>query len=396
MQTLKPTSSPVVSFGRSSRTITKVLLLMFGLVLQSFGANVAAQQMDGVPDSRFNHLRHGINLSQWFAQSLTDKYDRQRLTTYITAADFDQIKTMGFDHVRLSIEPRPIFNSGQPDSIDPNYLRLLDDAVNMGVSRGLAVILDIHPGSDFKDKLARENHQVEGFTDFWRSLAKHYSTFDPELVFFEVLNEPELTDGYRWYGIQTQLVTAIRSVAPRHTIIVTGHKWSADDELIAMEPLADRNLIYNFHFYNPHTFTHQGATWGSEIWHHLPRVHYPSHPGADDELIKALPMANYKLDIARYDQDRWGTERIESEIAQVADWAAKRNVRVTCNEFGVFRDFADPQERAAWIRDVRTSLERHGMGWTMWDYAGNFGVAPGDDSAHRPPDEVTLKALGLK
>ena len=65
-----------------------------------------------------------------------------------------------------------------------------------------------------------------------------------------------------------------------------------------------------------------------------------------------------------------------------------------CNEFGVYRAYADPQDRAAWIHDVRTALERHGMGWTMWDYSGSFGVVVKKDG-RSVPDEVTLRALGL-
>ena len=66
-----------------------------------------------------------------------------------------------------------------------------------------------------------------------------------------------------------------------------------------------------------------------------------------------------------------------------------------CNEFGVFRDFSEPQDRAAWITDVRTSLERHNIGWAMWDYSGNFGVATKKDGK-AVLDENTVKALGLK
>ena len=41
------------------------------------------------------------------------------------------------------------------------------------------------------------------------------------------------------------------------------------------------------------------------------------------------------------------------------------------------------------------SLEKHGIGWMMWDYNGGFGVVTKQDG-HAVPDEVTLKALGLK
>lgn len=376
------------------RFLFLLLLVAFLSTLSPAVLQSESNSVSGVPESRFNHLRHGINLSHWFAQSLTGSYDRPRLTTYMTAQDFDLIKSMGFDHVRLTVEPAPLFNAGQPDQIEPERLSLLDDAVHMALARDLAVILDMHPSSEFKQKLNQE-HGVEGFADFWRSLAAHYSKSDPERLFFEVLNEPEMTDPYRWYGIETRLIAAIRSVAPHHTIIASGHGWAGVTDLLALEPFADRNVLYNFHFYEPGVFTNQGATWGLELWHHLRLVRYPSYPGANDTVIRELPLFTQKIELVRYDQDRWNRSRIESEISLIAAWAREKGVRVTCNEFGVARQNANSDERAAWIRDVRTSLESHGIGWTTWDYAGGFAVAPGDPGKRKPDDQV-LRALGLK
>ena len=66
-----------------------------------------------------------------------------------------------------------------------------------------------------------------------------------------------------------------------------------------------------------------------------------------------------------------------------------------CNEFGVYRKAAKPEDRAAWISDVRTTLEKYGIGWTMWDYSGGFGVVTkANGQIH--PDELTIKALGRK
>ncbi len=47
------------------------------------------------------------------------------------------------------------------------------------------------------------------------------------------------------------------------------------------------------------------------------------------------------------------------------------------------------------IRDVRTSLEHHNIGWTMWDYSGGFSVVLKKDGK-ATLDDVTIKALGLK
>jgi len=79
---------------------------------------------------------------------------------------------------------------------------------------------------------------------------------------------------------------------------------------------------------------------------------------------------------------------------QAADWAKQHGVPLICNEFGVFRTFSDPQDRSRWLTDVRITLERHNIGWAMWDYSGSFGVVTNRDTKAKL-DEVTVQALGL-
>jgi endoglucanase len=308
--------------------------------------------------------------------------------------DIALIKSAGFDHVRLSVNPQPMFTANHPEDIRPEYLAYLDAALKMILDQGLSVVIDLHPDDDFKDKL-KDDGFVQQVGDFWRSLARHYASRDPDRVFFEIMNEPEVTDPYRWTGIQAKLAAAIREGAPKHTIIATASRYSNDDQFLFLEPLHDPNVIYNFHFYYPHIFTHQGATWGAYYWHWLRGVRYPSTPENTAAVAALVPDAVDRLSVIRYGQDRWGPPRIDAEIAQVAEWAKERGVPVVCNEFGVYREYADPHDRAAWITDVRTSLERHNIGWAMWDYSGGFGVATKKDGK-ATLDETTMKALGLK
>ena len=275
------------------------------------------------------------------------------------------------------------------------YLAQVDRAVNLALAHGLAVVIDLHPESEFKARLTRDDGFVEQFADFWRALAKHYSKFDPELVFLEILNEPELTDRFRWIGIQAKVASAIRESAPRHTMIATGARWSANDELLFLEPLADTNVIYTFHFYEPHVFTHQGANWGAYYWNWVRGLRYPSNREAAEKVAASVPDEVSRLYVLRYGMEHWDGDRIEMEINQVAEWARRRGVPVICNEFGVYRKYADDHDRVAWLSDVRRALERHAIGWTVWDYSGSFGVVTKSEG-RAVPDESTLKALGLK
>jgi endoglucanase len=353
------------------------------------------QILSAVPPRRLENLRHGINASGWFAQVYDPKgYTAEHFQSWTTSDDLELIKAMGFDHVRLSVNPEPMFRHNRADEIPADYLGHLDSAVKMILDHDLAVVIDIHPESDFKAKLARDDF-VEQFSDYWRALARHYSTLDPDRVFFEILNEPEMSDRYRWYGIQAKVTAAIREGAPQHTIIATGALWSADDQLLFLEPLHDPNVIYTFHFYEPHIFTHQGATWGVNNWHFLKGLPYPSTPESAEKAAAREPDAVNRLIVVRYGLDHWNAGRIDGELAQVAEWARERRVPVVCNEFGVYRQNASLKDRAAWLSDVRTSLEKLRMGWAMWDYSGDFGVVT-KSNGKAVPDPLTLQALGLK
>jgi len=344
---------------------------------------------------RAQHLRRGINLSEWFAQVYDAKgYTKEHFESWNTAQDIALIKVMGFDHVRLSVNPQPMFRRNQADRIPADYLGYLDEAMQMILGQGLAVIIDMHPDSDFKQKLVADDAFVEQFEDFWRQIARHYSSTPPEMVFFEILNEPEFRDRYRWEGVQSRLAAAIREGAPAHTIIAAGANWSADNELRFMEPLHDTNIIYNFHFYDPHIFTHQGATWTTNFQHYLKDLPYPSTPDNVQAAAALVPDAVNRLQVVRYGLDRWSAARVEAEFDQVAAWGKRWNVPLTCNEFGVYRKTSNPQDRAAWISDVRTALERRGIGWTMWDYSGGFAVVV-KQNGQTSVDEVTVRALGL-
>jgi len=344
--------------------------------------------------ARFGRLRRGVNLSHWFSQAPV--YTKERLDTHTTAQDIALIKSMGFDHVRFPIEPAPLLSdTPDPSILNTTYLQYVDRALDMILGAGLAVVIDIHPSDEFKLRMNRDERGVEAFAKFWRAFASHLSKRDPELVFLEVINEPMVEDGYRWYGIQGKLIAAIRSAAPNHTIIASGHRWSGLSEMLFLEPYSDANIIYNFHFYEPFAFTHQGATWAGPNLPFYKNVPYPSSPEAVQTLLDSIQDEPARYNLLRYGEDRWDAARIDRELAAASEWAAKRHVFITCNEFGAFRKFARPVDRVAWVHDMRVALEKHSIGWTMWDYAGGF-AAVNKTNGPAQADPELLKALGLK
>src|SRR5580658_6656485 len=104
-------------------------LLLFTLLPSAFAQNTA--QLSSVPAARLAHIRHGINLSEWFAQVYDPKgYTKEHFQNWTTASDIALIKSMGFDHVRLSVNPQPIMDAGRRGAGN-EYFGYLDAAMKM-------------------------------------------------------------------------------------------------------------------------------------------------------------------------------------------------------------------------------------------------------------------------
>jgi aryl-phospho-beta-D-glucosidase BglC (GH1 family) len=380
--------------GCAMRILLACLLLSCGFIAaQSQPATVAASSSPAsLAAQRAQLLHRGVNASMWFAQARD--YSPARLRSYTTAGDIALMHTMGFDHVRLSIDGDELLRDAPPNGLNAAFVTELDTAVNTMLKDGLRVIIDVHPSDEFKRQLRTEDAAVTRFCALWSALASHYAQTDPDHVFFEVLNEPEFDNAQQWAAVQARAIAAIRQAAPHHTIIATAQRYSGLTDLLTLKPVADPNVIYTFHDYEPFAFTHQGATWTMEQVRPLRGVPYPSSP---ENIATAISQEQQLIDqhwINSYGLDRWDAARIRSELSFAGKWAALHHVPVYCGEFGVYQPFADPAMRAAWLHDTRAAFEEQGIGWAVWDYQGSFAVVTKTDGK-AAPIPVIATALGL-
>jgi aryl-phospho-beta-D-glucosidase BglC (GH1 family) len=372
------------------RCLIAILAFVLPVAAQNHGADLKTAF------ARAQHLKRGINVSHWFSQSAQD-YSAHHTDTETTPEDIAIIAKLGFDNVRLSVDATPLEQSPRgADGLNAEFMARLDHALDTILAEGMTVQVDLHPEEAYKQGIRTNNASVDRLVQLWRRLAAHYANRDPERVFFEIMNEPEENDPYRWAGMQARVAAAIREAAPRHTIIATGPNYSDIVDLLTQHPLPDGNVIYNFHFYDPHEFTHQGAAWGAPYWIYEHGIPYPPPEDSMAELVKQVPDLADRYKLENYWLDHWDAHRIRLMIDEAAEWAHDNNVPLICNEFGAYREVTAPASRLAWIRDVRTALEADGLGWAMWDYHNGFGVAVKDANGKSVVDPDTVESLGLK
>jgi hypothetical protein len=352
---------------------------------------LAAANSD-VPARRVDLLAKGINLSHWWAQSPDGGYTMDRLERTMREEDFQQIKRDGFRHVRLTLEPRALWDLQTPVKLDPQKVTLLRRNLKWIVDAKLGVIVDVHPEDSLKETL-RIQTGADAFVAFWEELAKVIRTYDSDYVFAEFLNEPVIPHEV-WDPVQRRLVASVRPLLPDTTFIVSGGKWSGLEDFLKLEPYPDSNVVYNFHCYEPFAFSHQGATWGWDMSRHFKGLPYPSTPEAVAKILPKIENEEARGHVQAYGAARWDHAKLERLVKQAGDWGRKHGVPVTCNEFGCYRLAPEP-DRIRHLTDLRKALEAHRIGWCMWDYAGGFSAYSGSPG-NRDPDEKVLSALGLR
>jgi endoglucanase len=346
--------------------------------------------------ARAQGLKRGVNLSGWFSQS-PNGYSSFHASTYIDDGDLALITRLGFDNVRLSIDPVQLEGSSRDEpGLNADFTAALDRAVNMILAHRLAVLIDFHPpDNQYKLPLRDGDAAVDHFVGLWRRVAAHYAPRDSERIYFEILNEPGAIEPHKWAEIELRVTTAIREVAPKNTIIATGPNGSSIADLMTQVPLNDDNVIYNFHFYQPHEFTHQGASWAVPWWRYTHGIPYPPTAESMADSLKEVPDAAGRYALEEYWLDGWNARRIQMLMDEAAAWGEANHVPLICDEFGVFRNHMDAGSADSWLRDVRVALEKDGIGWNVWAYLAGFGIATKETGRPAEPRLSTMEALGL-
>jgi len=316
------------------------------------------------PAKAQNAFNKGVNLTGWFSGGSARSIPFYKYTK----KDIENIKSLGCDVIRLPINLH-YMTSGQPDyKVDTMLYHYLDQVITWTDELGLKLILD--------------NHTIDGanaktvevpLMKIWPQIARHYKNA-PTSVIYEILNEPNTFAVADWAKIQKSVLDTIRTIDTLHTVIVTGADWGGIAGLTKLLPLADKKLIYSFHFYDPFLFTHQAATWASPSLGDLGNVPFPYNaskmPACPVSLkgtwVESGLNTSYKTD---------GTvAKLKSTIDQAINFGKKYNVKIFCGELGVYNAKSPVADRANWYKAVTGYLTEKSVPWTMWDYQGGFGL----------------------
>lgn len=377
-------------------------------------------------------LKRGLNFDIWNDWRTVDDMletpgfltpfpDWQRI---VTETQLARIRTDGFDFVRLPMDPAPLLALG-PGTARAAQIGDIRRGAERALAAGLNVVVDLH-AFPRPDEIWGTDHIVAGlWPDHLRLVAEVGAALrglPPERVAFEPLNEPTQDCDAIWGDAKAEwpqmlidLHRAARSAAPDLPIVLTGACWGGVDGLEQIDPttIDDDNVIWSFHSYAPFQFTHQGANWTDAPLKYITGLPYPPSLLTEEMALQRAADAALRMQAAEGQADldaiaatiisyrKTADRAVEDEVKRAADWADRHNVphdHLFLGEFGALRSGfgqAYPIDwQAAFLADKRSSAETLGIGWAVWNWAGDMGIAIlGDEDRRTDPRLCTALSL---
>lgn len=340
----------------------------------------------------------------------------------IGAAELHALRRAGFDFVRLTVDPSIFIVAS--DRQRPDLERHAQGVVARFIEAGFAVVFDLHPvavNPAYRPEALVDPATPDLFSDYVDMVGRVGSMlrdFPPDRLALELFNEPwlaDLTDAKRWQAMLERLHARARQSDSLRPLVLNGLQWDSLKGLFALDTRSFRgsNVLYTFHYYDPHAFTHQGVA-GDTRW--LGGLKWPADDDnartvlktalaaiAGDASLSGEAKAEAQASTRNYVDMQLsshpGPARVAGDFAAVSRWGAKQGVppeRIVLGEFGC-TSAADgvplAAERSHWLRTVREASEKAGFGWAYWAYKGSGGMQLiGEGGAF---DAETMSALGL-
>jgi endoglucanase len=331
--------------------------------------------------SRAQSLDKGMNLS-WLEQTWKKDFLHD---TSISEKDFILLKRLGFKAIRLPVAFTWFEKNDIPlDSVLNRVTWVLGNCKKYGFT----LIVDYHAGNLNNDNYLTETPKI---IDLWQKVAKAYLNENPNELFFEIYNEPTTNDQV-WKDAAYNIVTGIRQVDKKRTLLVGASNYNSIYELSRSVRLADDNIIYSFHFYEPFFFTHQGAEWvGDQVATVGVKFPYDEEkfPPLNPKTKGTWGETNY------YNYKNDGNEQslLDKLRGYVKPWSDKYKVPVVCTEYGSYKAHADEYSRCRYVKAMRNTLKTLNIPGMMWEYNGGFTMFDGKPSMDTLP-ECMKAAIG--
>lgn len=319
---------------------------------------------------RLEGFQKGVNLGGWISQFA--KYDEEHFNTFITIKDIEYIASLGFDHVRVPVDYNVL--EDEEGNIKETGFKYLSNCLEWCIKYNLKMIIDLHEcyGYSFdplkvdmdRKKFFYDDALQARFMNLWKEIVTRFKDYQ-DIIAFEPLNEVVLLEVKdAWNQIASNYIKMLREIVPNAYIIIGGVCYNSVTTVEYIDVPVDDKIVFNFHCYEPHIFTHQGNYWEGI----MPLDFRIGYPKTIKEYREAsVILYNEFKGCLDDDSITMGVEYFEKIFQPAIAAAEKAGVPLYCGEYGVI-DLAQNQDKIRWLSDIHETFKKYGIGRALWNY----------------------------
>ena len=348
---------------------------------------------------KFTGFEHGMGIGGWLTnykrfnvlpqdrRLVLTIGDMEHFETYITEADVAYIASLGMDHIRLGFDQ--IVVEEAPFVYREKITDIIENFILWCKKYNLNVVLNLHKAvgnyCDIQEEveLLDDEGLQQRFVALWQHFEKRYAAY-PEVA-FEILNELRDVDPEKWNRLAQRTLAALRELNPTRTVIIGSVKWNSPHALKDLRVYDDEHVVYTFHMYEPHEFTHQQGVLQALTLYYNRAMPYPG----DIEIYRDFHRFVHGNNDAYPDLKVMDKEFLRRELQPAFDFAETHPDKILwCGEFGTIRH-CKLQYRENYMRDVITLLKEYDIPYSVWNYLST----PNDGNRFSLVDDDTRKIL---
>ena len=246
--------------------------------------------------------------------------------------------------------------------------RKYEEMLKFCAEHGIKLLVDPHNfvfTVGWQSGFPHEDEKITPFVEMWDRLSKTAMRYPGVVIGYDLYNELGVKEGaeIRWREIAQRCIDRIRKNDPHTPIYVTGVDAANPSGFFNYAAPSDSNTVISFHFYAPHSMTHQKVT---TLRQNDPYVFYPGYTPMMDWRNKI----HYGGTTVNW-HDRW---ILAALMLPVWESSIRTGLPLHCGEFSVVGWANQKASRSAyyWTRDCCEIFRHAGVRWHLWN--GGFGL----------------------
>jgi aryl-phospho-beta-D-glucosidase BglC (GH1 family) len=295
---------------------------------------------------------------------------------------YTDLVEMGMNTIRLSLSYHLFYDSDKPGVYKDSIWDWINKHIALAKKHNVYIILQLTqiegaqftpiPNMPYDFRIWEDKEIQDHFISLWVEIARKYHD-EKNIAGYSIFCEPVCSRAVtQWSDLANYTIQEIREFDKNHIIFLERsygeygvRRELTNEEIPAMDAffkVDDKNVVYEFYFFETDDYTHQYASWRPEL---QKSAQYP-----DPETI-----INFNEKGGQKKEFRFDKEYLDFYLQKQTEFGRAEKVPMSVWGFGLTNNcFTDQNGGLHWMNDAVELFNSYHLNWTIFYNSPFFGI----------------------